>query len=384
MTDKPVYRVGLIGGGRQGTHHARGYQLHPRTEVVAVADTDSENRELFMERFGVPGYETYTEMLENEDIDISAPNLPVKANPGAVIASAESGVKGVFSEKPLAGSLADADLMVEACASRGIPFAAGLVISSHPDYVKAYKIAAEGGIGQVIRINLYEGNNQVGTHGLNLARKFANKADIDFVTGFVSNDPHGEYEEDYGQGERWYGWLGGHIRFTNGVECFSSYTGPDYLGIEVVGTHGVIRNINNTGVGLRMFRTDNPKDNPELLEVEGTFLPAAPSPRERDEEGWRKPSQVMMATITAVAEAIDTGSPLEVTTGDDLRHSLEIAIAIRESARQDGKAVRLPIQDRGIMMYPEVWRWHYKKEVHGVEWYREQMKEHVKPGEKYG
>ena len=125
MTDKPVYRVGLIGGGRQGTHHARGYQLHPRTEVVAVADTDSENRELFMERFGVPGYETYTEMLANDDIDISAPNLPVKANPGAVIASAESGVKGVFSEKPLAGSLADADLMVEACASPGIPFAAG-------------------------------------------------------------------------------------------------------------------------------------------------------------------------------------------------------------------------------------------------------------------
>ena len=129
MTDKPVYRVGLIGGGRQGTHHARGYQLHPRTEVVAVADTDSENRELFMERFGVPGYETYTEMLENEDIDISAPNLPVKANPGAVIASAESGVKGVFSEKPLAGSLADADLMVEACASSGFPFAAGFVLS---------------------------------------------------------------------------------------------------------------------------------------------------------------------------------------------------------------------------------------------------------------
>ena len=178
--------------------------------------------------------------------------------------------------------------------------------------------------------------------------------------------------------------LGGHIRFTNGVECFSSYTGPDYLGIEVVGTHGVIRNINNTGVGLRMFRTDNPKDNPELLEVDGTFLPTAPSPRERDEEGWRKPSQVMMATITAVAEAIDTGDPLEVTTGDDLRHSLEIAIAIRESARQDGKAVRLPIQDRGIMMYPEVWRWHYKKEVYGEEWYREQMTEHVKPGEKYG
>jgi hypothetical protein len=33
----------------------------------------------------------------------------------------------------------------------------------------------------------------------------------------------------------------------------------------------------------------------------------------------------------------------------------------------------LPVADRSIMMYPEVWRWHYKKDVHGEEWYREQM-----------
>ncbi|MDP6495330.1 MAG: Gfo/Idh/MocA family oxidoreductase, partial [Dehalococcoidia bacterium] len=63
MTNQPIYRAGIIGGGRQGTHHARGYQLHPRTEVAAVADTDPENLKLFEERFGVPGYATYEEML---------------------------------------------------------------------------------------------------------------------------------------------------------------------------------------------------------------------------------------------------------------------------------------------------------------------------------
>ena len=30
------------------------------------------------------------------------------------------------------------------------------------------------------------------------------------------------------------------------------------------------------------------------------------------------------------------------------------------------------------MMYPEVWRWHYKKDLHGAEWYRAQMAEHVR------
>jgi len=334
-----------------------------------------------MERFDVPGYSTYDEMLANEEIDISAPCLPVKANADAVITSAEAGVKGVFSEKPLAGSLADADCMVEECRRRDIPFAAGLVASSHPNYVKGYKIAAEGGIGKVVRINLYENNSQLGTHGLNLARKFANKADVDFITGFVSNDPYGEYEEDYGQGERWYGWLGGHIRFVNGIECFSSYTGPDYIGIEVIGTHGIIRNVSNTSVRLSMFRTDHPKNAPKLTEVKDIFLPPDSSQSERDADGWRKPSEAMMATITAVVTSIETGAPLEVTTGDDLRHSLELAIAIRQSARQDGKMIRFPIKDRSLVMYPQAARWNYKKDVHGRKWYREQMQEHIKMGE---
>ena len=39
---------------------------------------------------------------------------------------------------------------------------------------------------------------------------------------------------------------------------------------------------------------------------------------------------------------------------------------------------KLPVADRSIMMYPEVWRWHYKKNVHGEDWYREQMAQHVR------
>ena len=380
MDTKPTYRVGIIGGGRQGTHHARDYHLHPRTEVAAVADTDSENLDLFCERFGVPGYSSYEEMLAKEDIDISAPVLPVKANPGAVIASAQAGVKAVFCEKPLAGSLVDADRMVEECASRNIPFAAGLVVSSHPDYRKAYELAAGGEIGKVVRINLYENNGQVGTHGLNLTRKFADKSPVDYVIGYVSNDPHGEHEEDYGGGERWYGWLGGYIKFSNGIEAFSSFEGPDYRGMEVIGTHGVITNSNNTGLGLKLFKTgDDPRECPDLHEVEGVFKPRPPRDRGRDAEGWRNPSEVMMTSIDAVVEALDTGNPLTITTGDDLRHSLEIAVALRESARNGSAPFKLPVEDRSIMMYPQVGRWNYKKDVHGTEWYRDQMAEHVKP-----
>ena len=69
-----AYRVGVIGCGRKGTSHARAYDLNPATEVVAAADTDPENLELFCERFGVPGYADYGEMLRRESIDIAAPD----------------------------------------------------------------------------------------------------------------------------------------------------------------------------------------------------------------------------------------------------------------------------------------------------------------------
>ena len=76
-----TYRVGVIGCGRKGTSHARAYALNPATEVVAAADTDAENLALFCERFGVPGYADYREMLRRERIDIAVPILPVIVNP---------------------------------------------------------------------------------------------------------------------------------------------------------------------------------------------------------------------------------------------------------------------------------------------------------------
>jgi hypothetical protein len=62
-----------------------------------------------------------------------------------------------------------------------------------------------------------------------------------------------------------------------------------------------------------------------------------------------------------------------VTTGDDLRHALEIAIALRESARRGGATVTLPLTDRSLAFFPEKSRWHYKKSVYGRDWYMEQL-----------
>ena len=182
--------------------------------------------------------------------------------------------------------------MVEACRSRGIHFAAGLVISSHPDYQKAYELVAAGEIGEIQRIDLYSPNNQGGCHGLNLVRKFAGKAPVDWVVGWVEGDPFSDHEEPYDDAKTGFGKIGGYIRFSNGVECFSNYKEIGWKGIEIIGSKGVIYNWNNTGLGLHLLKVENGntlRGPAEFKEVEGLFEEYKVADRGYDDEGWLDP-----------------------------------------------------------------------------------------------
>ena len=81
MSEDAKYKVGLIGAGRAGVPRARAFDMHPLCKVVAIADTDRANLELAAGRFGVPGYETWEEMLENHDLDIGMAVLPCDRTP---------------------------------------------------------------------------------------------------------------------------------------------------------------------------------------------------------------------------------------------------------------------------------------------------------------
>ncbi|MCH2659626.1 hypothetical protein MK163_04220, partial [bacterium] len=64
-----------------------------------------------------------------------------------------------------------------------------------------------------------------------------------------------DYEQAHAEGAAEVGAVGGYIRFANGVECFSSWEDVGWRGIEIIGTEGMICNSNNTGLGLRLFKS---------------------------------------------------------------------------------------------------------------------------------
>ena len=96
MVDGKTYSVAIIGCGRLGQHYATAYSTYPDTEVVAIAEYNSDRRRVVGERFGVKALYPDAESLLRDIVpDIAAVVTPTKYYKDAVIACAESGVKGV-------------------------------------------------------------------------------------------------------------------------------------------------------------------------------------------------------------------------------------------------------------------------------------------------
>jgi len=363
----PKHRVAIIGVGRKGTQHARAYELHPRCEVVAAADPDAENLELFQKRFGVSAvYDDYMNLLAVEQIDIAAPILPVCVNPEVVIACARAGVKAIFSEKPISASLAEADQMVEECRSRGIPFACGDAWRNLPQFWQFKAMIDSGEVGKVRSINVYHPHNEIlggGCQSLGVMRLMAGDADVDWVAGWVEGDPFDE--EDQG--------MGGVVKFTNGIDGFVHMNAVGKFGIEVNTSRGVFFSDWKT-FRLWLHPEDAKPYATDWLENEvvGAFEYAADPEDPFGEDGRRLPGFRQTASVNAIVEALEEGRD-PWTSGDNMRKGLEIGIAFRESHRQGHAPIKLPLEDRNLRIRPHDGRWLNKKQVYGEEWYAEAM-----------
>jgi UDP-N-acetyl-2-amino-2-deoxyglucuronate dehydrogenase len=136
-------RTALVGCGKVGRIHAQALATLAESEFVAACDVDSGRAESFAASFGVKPYDDVSRMLGEsgaQAICIATPH-PLHAEPALL--AAEAGVH-VLVEKPLAASLEDCDLMLEAARRRGITLG---VISQRRWYepVRRMKTAIDAG-----------------------------------------------------------------------------------------------------------------------------------------------------------------------------------------------------------------------------------------------
>ena len=113
-----MYKAGVIGCRGIGISHATGIVSSDRARLAAACDLDEATLREFEQRWpdeNLTLYRDHREMLARESLDIVTVATSDHRHADLVVDAANAGAKGIFCEKPLATSLADADRMIAAC-----------------------------------------------------------------------------------------------------------------------------------------------------------------------------------------------------------------------------------------------------------------------------
>ena len=336
--------VAIIGCGRMGTtiddeiaghplhgktpySHAACYAAVEDTEMIACSDVVEEKVERTKLRYGIPnGYSEYREMVEKENPDIvSVTTRPVN-HEEVVVFCAENGVKGIYCEKPLCCSMDEADAMLEACEKNNVKFNYGTNRRYTPCHNLVRQLVEDGEIGDLRSVIIYSmGSAQWGlTHASDQLLFQSGDSEVEFVRGMAA------LEEDDFAGNRVDkdpSILDGYVRFSNGVT--GHLVGLSGWDVEVVGTKGRIRTVNDQG-SIQMQRMQGPDG----------WLCDVDVPLYRNEVGG-------VSCVRDLVEAIRNDGETKGNIRLSCR-SQEIIIGWVESHRLGGQKVELPIKNRSL------------------------------------
>jgi predicted dehydrogenase len=305
------YRVGLIGCGGISQVHATAWAAIPSVEMVAAADVIEANLKARADAFKIPArYTDPMDMLRKEALDLVSVCTWTGTHPLFTAAAAEAGVKGILCEKPMALNLQQADEMLAACDKRGAKLAIALQRRFMAEWVKARDLIREGAIGAPILFQwrMDSGLLNIGSHAVDAMRFFLDDIPVSWVMAQV-----GRKTDRYERGAR-------IEDCTSFVFCFSN------------GTRGLLE------VDLPAAPPMN-GENPIFVGTEGMFTVGKQGLRLLDakQQGWRtipvEPCKYFVAQATELIAWVE-GGPIHRNNGRASRGTLEILMAVYESARR--------------------------------------------------
>ena len=109
-----MLRAGVIGCRPVGVYHAAGIVDSEQAQLVAACDFDRQTLDDFIAQWldeKITAHTNHRDMLADEKLDLVTIATSDHRHADLVVDASEAGVKGIFCEKPLATTLADADRM---------------------------------------------------------------------------------------------------------------------------------------------------------------------------------------------------------------------------------------------------------------------------------
>jgi predicted dehydrogenase len=147
-----MVRVGVIGVGHLGQHHARLLASMPGVSLAGVVDTKPGRAAEIAAKYGAPAATDVTQLFGQ--VDAVSIAVPTVSHIEVALPFIERGV-AVLVEKPLAASVADADRLLSAAARHGVTVAAGHTERFNPAVVAALPLVDRPRFVEVHRLGTF-------------------------------------------------------------------------------------------------------------------------------------------------------------------------------------------------------------------------------------
>jgi len=356
------YRVAVIGHTGRGDYgHAldKAWLELPEVEIVAVADADEAGRARAAARLKAPKqYADYRRMLDEAKPDLLGicPRW-VDQHRDMLVAAAEHGVKGIYMEKPLCRTLAEADEMIAACRKHKLKVALGFQTRYSPRLPIVGEFIRAGKLGQLLEFRARGKEDArggaedlwvLGPHLMDLILHFGGEPQWSAASVLERGRPI--RKEDVRPGNEGIGLLAGDevhamYRMSGGAMAYFDSVrgaggGPRFA-LWICGSQGVIE----LGTGyvppaylLPHASWSMPRGKKKWLEITSAGVDKPEPLRGAGND------QGNVAAVKDLIAAVEKDStPLADIT--EARTGLEMIVAVFESQRQ-GKPVPIPLTDR--------------------------------------
>ena len=148
-------KVGIAGLGRSGwgIHAGVFEKCQNMYKVVAVSDPIDERRQEAVSKFGCKAYPDFDSLIGDDESELVIIATPSYLHAPQTIKALKAGKK-VVCEKPMATSLAEANVMIEAAKNTGNLLTVFQNRRYAPDFLKVKEVIRSGKLGRIVLIKM--------------------------------------------------------------------------------------------------------------------------------------------------------------------------------------------------------------------------------------
>src|SRR6266853_5426347 len=139
-------KIGLIGYGAWGSHHASALAESGDWEIAAVCSQSEPSRQAASKKLGVPTFADYRDLIARPDLDAVGIVLPTHLHREVAAAALEAG-KHVLLEKPMTATRADCLALIGLSRSNGKILYIGHELRHSTQWGRMRGLVEEGAVG---------------------------------------------------------------------------------------------------------------------------------------------------------------------------------------------------------------------------------------------